>query len=262
MNDYDLNDRWQEIQVLHRKHRLFYQIVWGMFMLMIGIVIGVGTSTAEDRGSILLGILVGLVTGIFTNLASWWILFHGIVPDIRFFPLISKISSSNVIDENMSGFKYRIKLENVGKRTIIDVELMARLRVKGLRKISKDNWWVVYIPLEPVMNSREYRIPQVLPTAIGKARSHIFELHINFVDEFRTSKLYPEIIRKKAEQKQLLLEDLLNLGRKATLDIATFGYDEFSGTRKLFLYQYTVNKIGRGTFKKLNKTLPPLRYLL
>jgi len=189
--------------------------------------------------------LFGFVLGIATNLLSWWILSHVVVPQISFSPQISK-TCAHKTPCDQSGYKYRVKLENSGRRAAIDVEIAARLRVKGMGAFAKTNWLIVNIPLSTHGNS--YRIPRILPVKESLARRHTLRLLINEAEEFR-SPTYPEAIRKKAEERTLLLEDLLTLGSAATLQIVVFAYDEFSGARKLFVSkEYTCSDIKEGPF--------------
>jgi hypothetical protein len=191
-------------------------------------------------------LILGFILGIITNFVAWWILFHAIVPHIRFSTAISKTSFEATPDDK-SGYRYRVKFENAGTRSVIDVEVIARLRIKGLGRYPKTNWQVIDIPVE---NDRSisYRIPRIQPVRDGHIR-HTVRFCINSVEEFCENPLYPEPIRKKAENKTLLLEDLLKSGSKATLRVYAFGYDEFSGTRKLFLSkEYTAEDILEGPF--------------
>lgn len=190
-----------------------------------------------------ISILIGLLTGILTALIAWWILFHCIIPRIHFSSSISKTPTQ----DDKSGYRYRFKLENAGRRSIIDVELMARLRIKGLLADYPNNWEVINIPLGA--NGRRYKIPRILPIRRRRVR-YIMRLYVNRVDEFREP-IYPEHIRRKAEKQSLLLEDILSLGSQATLQIHAFGYDEFSGARKLFISKfYTIHDIKEGPFEE------------
>lgn len=189
--------------------------------------------------------VIGFISGIITNLISWFILFHCITPEINFSPSISKLKTKKT-PSNRSRYKYRVKIENSRKRKIIDVEIMARLRFKGLGDFPKTNYKIVYIPLHP--NQNIYKIPQLLKSEPGRARRHVLILHVNNVDEFRTNILYPKEFREKAKKAELQLEDLLNLGTKANIQMVAFGYDNFSGTRKVFHSEYKHANIQEGTF--------------
>ncbi len=199
---------------------------------------------------------LGLAAGIATNLFSWWLLFHGIVPKVRFSEHISKTPYADT-GHDKSGYRYRVKFENSGRRAIIDMEVMARLRMKGLDP-HKGLWHTFLVPLSPDGNIY-FRIPRLMPIGAifrfgAKRKVHsarpINRFHVNAAVEHLDRPPYPREIRKKAKQGTLLLEDLLSLGSEATLEVETFGYDEFSGTRKLFVSkQYTLKDIKVGHFE-------------
>ena len=196
-------------------------------------------------------ISIGFLFGIIASLLAWWFQSHLIVPNIQFSPFIGKIPSV----ENKSGYKYRIKLENSGKRSVIDIEIMARLRIKGLGDFP-NNWRINYIPLEGL--GITYRIP-VITRKNEKKSGHIITFDVNEVVEFKKLERYPASIKRKAKENTLLLEDVLNLGSEANVRIEAFGFDEFSGARKFFKSKfYTIHDIREGRFhngldiKKLN----------
>ena len=186
---------------------------------------------------ILISVFIGIPIGILSSLLAWWILFHRIVPVIRFSPSISKTET----DDNESGYRYRFKLENAGSRTILDVELFAKLRIRGLHPSYPNNWEVIYIPLE------RDRIPKIRPVKKSCIRV-IFRLYIDKIDEFNKP-IYPEHLRQKCKENSILLEDIMLLGIDRTLQILAFGYDEFSGARKVFESKlYNLNDIKFGLF--------------
>lgn len=206
----------------------------------------------------LLNFFLGLAAGIATNLFSWWLLFHGIVPKVRFSQHIGKTAYADT-GHDKSAYRYRVKFENYGRRAIIDLEVMARLRIKGLDLKNKELWHTFLIPLSPDGNIY-YRIPRLMPIGTAdrmksKIRLHaarpINRLYINSAVEHLDRPPYPKDIRKKAKQGILLLEDLLTLGSDATIEVEAFGYDEFSGTRKLFISKlYTIEDVIYGNFEK------------
>ena len=191
----------------------------------------------EILGSILIGIFIGIVT----NLVAWWILFHYIIPEIRFSSSISKIPTK----ENNLGYKYRFKLQNIGKRSIIDVEVIARVRITEFGDFPR-NFRIVDIPLSN--KSITHRMP-IIPPLSDKFTGKILQIFPNKVDEFKELSTYPEHIRIKANEEKLLLEDVMSMGTKTTLQIMAFGYDEFSGSRRFFISKsYTIKDIIEGKY--------------
>lgn len=183
--------------------------------------------------------MIGIPVGVLGSFLAWWIIYHRIIPIVRFSEDICK----DKYDPDNTGFRYRIKLENYGRRAILDLELIARYRVKGLFKGRPGNWKVVYIPLH---NNRIFNMPPV-------KKSHFREMvriNLNEASEFNNI-IFSRQIRTKLKNKLLLLEDLLSLGADSTLQIYGFGFDEFSGVRKFVKSKvYKKNDIKFGEFNK------------
>ena len=192
--------------------------------------------------------IFGLFVGILTNFLTWWLLYHYIKPSIRFSPYINKrfhVPTS----EDKSQYGYCIKIENRGWRPVIDVEIMVRIKINWPGDYLPDIWDIIYIPLSG-RGEIVYRIPIIYPTKHKNGRRPSLRLKINDMDRFREKPFYPAEIKHKANMRNLLLEDILNLGANTTLEIIASGYDEFSGARKIFLSnRYTINDIKEGIFQ-------------
>ena len=203
----------------------------------------------------LINFFLGFAVGIATNLLSWLILFHGIIPKVSFSPYISK-DDSDEIGHDKTNKSYRIKYENSGSRSIIDFEVMARIEIDGLRpNVSTSHTFLV--PLNPDGNL-SFRQPYLHSRRKTGREGHLVRFFINSAMEHIDRPPYPDNIREKAKEGTLTLEELLNLGSKATLSIQAFGYDEFSGSRRLFLSRpYTASDIKQGKFKKENLDIAP-----
>ena len=101
---------------------------------------------------------------------------------------------------------------------------------------------------------------------------HITRLKVHEIEELRDSQFSAIISQKLEENLEIhqalkaqridakdfeknpqLLEHLMKLGTKATLQVFMFGYDEFSGARKLFGPKvYAITDIKRRKFPKLS----------
>jgi hypothetical protein len=93
-----------------------------------------------------------------------------------------------------------------------------------------------------------YSYPNVNPFRRSKIRWTL-PLHIDNVNSFKRSP-YPDHIRAKAEEKSLLLEELLSLGTAAEVRVIASGYDEFSGARKIYEKTYFAHDVKFGRFVK------------
>ena len=170
----------------------------------------------------MLGVLAGIPIGIICSLISWWMLFHVVSPKLEFAPKINKYKSS-ISNE----IRYRIKFANIGKRNMIDVEILGRMRIKGLYKQRPNIVEVVDIQLA------KENIPILRPISKIKTSGTMIRIKISDT-KFFSSPDMPELIKNKLRTNQLTLEDTLEMGTSATLQFVIMGYDEYSGSRKLF----------------------------
>lgn len=146
-------------------------------------------------------------------------------------------------DETPSGWRYRVKMENAGSRDVVDLELFARLRIKGLKPDFPKNWEVLYPQLA------YGRVPKFEATRRSKRRLAV-RIRVCDVDEF-SHNILPSAIREKLRRGIATLEDIMSLGSDSTLQVFAFGYDAFSGTRKVFESPlYHVQDIQEGVFAR------------
>lgn len=174
----------------------------------------------------LVNILVSSLTGVVASFFVWWLTFKYWSPKLNICKTISKLST----DENKSKFKYRLKFENIGKRNIIDLEVIVRLRIKGVKKDFPHNWEVIYLPT----SSAEYKKVAIVKHLSKKSKLRpILEIKSYECDYFQKN-FFPEDIRVKSKNNELTLDDILQLGIKSEFQIMIMGTDEFSGARKFF----------------------------
>jgi hypothetical protein len=204
----------------------------------------------------LLNIILGIFIGITTNLISWWILFHGLSPTILFSPAICK-TSRDPTSNDKSKYVFRARLENSGRRAIIDFEVMVRLHLKGLEGYPKGLSQIVYIPLDSSGNI-VHKIPHI--PRINQDRSKPIIIFCTYMQsEFTNPNNYPKSIVNKAKNKTLLIEDVLKLGDGTYFEIIGFGFDSFSGSRKYFISKrYTILDIQYGNFKEDGLDIIPI----
>jgi hypothetical protein len=166
-------------------------------------------------------LLSGFLIGIMSSFLVWYLLYRRLVPSLEFSPKVYREKS----DENPSGYVYRIRFRNIGKRTLIDIELFAKLRIQGISPLKSTYWRAIYLPID------DPRIPKIESQRKSKKRTSV-RLLITQLSESSIS-ILPLKIQKKCQDDKICLEDLFSAGR-STLQIFAFGYDEFSGARKIF----------------------------
>ena len=167
-------------------------------------------------------LLSGYLIGVLTSITAWYVLYHRIIPSLEFFPEIYKSQT----DENQSGYKYRVRFQNNGSREILDLELFAKLRIKGLSERNPSTWRAIYIPID------DPRIPRLTSQKGTNKRFAVQLLVLEISDSSR--RFLPSSLQEKCQNQELTLEDLMQLGTQSTLEIIGFGYDAFSSARKIF----------------------------
>jgi hypothetical protein len=208
-------------------------------------------------------LVIGFILGIVGAFLFWWSMAH-IVPKVEFHNHISKTSTT----ETASSMKYRIKFWNAGRRNIIDVEISARLKVRGLSQKPHGNLSIYSVPLGYDRLPTMWAASSAKAKADGDAPTHITRLDVHKIAELKEAS-YAEFLNKKLRENERirteldnsgtrntsdfdrdpqLLEHLLSLGKEASLEIAIFAYDEYSGTRKVFTKKYGLKDIKMGTF--------------
>lgn len=196
-----------------------------------------------DQNQFGLGTLFGFVLGILGNFVAWYLVARVLVPKFDFCPEISATPRA-ISPFDRTGISYRFKVQNTGSRSAIDVEVCARLRIKGLGRFP-DTTKLIYIPLGDG-TEKFLRIPLVKKGSTG---ARIFRIHPNRIHT-EDRPFFPGPIRKRIEKQTLLLEDLLRL-KDATIQLVVFAYDSFSGSRQVFeSKRYRISDIKNGPFKK------------
>jgi len=185
-------------------------------------------------------IIISTLTGVAASYFVWWLTFKYFVPKVKFADKVSRLPT----DENPSGFRYRLKFENSGSRNIIDLQVLVRLRIRGIRQEHPQNWEVVYLPT----SSLEYKNVAIVRPASSSGLRPVLEIKTFECDYFQRT-IFSADIRTLAQNNQLTLHQVLNIGQEAEFQILVLGYDEFSGARKFYESKtYTINDIADGHF--------------
>lgn len=221
--------------------------------------------------------LLGFVVGLLVSIIFWAVLNFIVVPKVRFSEKISKVKS----EKSPSGFRYGIRFINVGTRDVLDVELLARLRIRNYSTDQRGNFQNDFIPLGvtriPLLSARSWLKNMLVSILEGipalahlprikayldyyndrvKAGITVHLLEGQFSEESKW--IYPPDILKALQIQTITLEDLLNLGEGGTIEIFGFGFDRISGTRKMFhSKEYSSQDIEDGRFDRFSLTILP-----
>ena len=179
-------------------------------------------------------IFISIPIGAISSLIAWWILNYCIKPKIIFSNDISRI------DEHNKPF-YRFKFENCGSRRILDSQIIAKLRIKGLKYST--NLEIIYLPLD-----NEF-IPIIKPTKndLKKIRE-VPRLELGLIDS-KYFRFLEDNIKEKIKNDKITLEELMTLGIESELILYVTGFDEISGAKKTFESKpYKITDIKKGKF--------------
>jgi hypothetical protein len=84
-------------------------------------------------------ILASILIGILGSFIAWFFVFRILVPNVRFAEKISQVSNRQP--------RLRLKVRNEGYRDILDYEVMAEFRVRGLDRELLKNISILNIPV-------------------------------------------------------------------------------------------------------------------
>jgi len=197
----------------------------------------------RNLDGLLISNVLGFVVGLLVSFVFWFVFFRIIVPKIGFSESILKR-----ISKSTAGYDYRIRFKNLGRRAVISLECVARFIIDWE---GSGTWTAIYIPMN-LDGQRKTELPKIAraKNKPGYGGTRTMFLYPNLVSEFSTSPRYSEEFRSKATSGTLELEDLFHLGADAELKVYVFGYDEFSGARKMFESKYyKLSDIKSGEFK-------------
>ena len=179
--------------------------------------------------------MTGVQTCALPILIAWWVLNYCIKPKISFSDSIARD------DESKTSF-YRFKFENNGSRRILDCEIIAKLRIKGLKYST--NWEIIYLPLD----NEKIPIIKSIKTKNKKLRE-VPRLELGLIDN-RYFRFLPPDIKGKIEANTIKLEELMKLGKTSELILIVTGFDEISGAKKTFESKpYHLTDIKKGKFQ-------------
>jgi hypothetical protein len=193
--------------------------------------------------------MLSVPVSVLASLTAWLYITQQLVPDLQFSEHISRLPSPHLPCRVM----YRWKVRNAGRRTAVDVEFVAELRLPGLRPGFPDNTEVFHIPLE------RDRVPCMQPADDG-GLDEIIRLRLEDVSwSVSLARLVAPDLAQHLSAGEASLEELLALSPDASIRIVVFAYDQFSGVRNVFISQhYSLESIVERRFTRhsLQTTAP------
>lgn len=171
--------------------------------------------------------LIGFVLGILGSIATWWIFAHWLVPSVRFEEKILVRPSKAGAGER----RYLLKFANVGRRDLIDVTVMAYVSIQT-KPGSERSWSSSRLAFH-----RTGEISHAM-AIVPRGRNRLLTIHAAHSDQILHDMNYSEGVRQSVADRSLDLMRLMSDGAASKCEVRLrahlFGYDSFSGARKLF----------------------------
>jgi hypothetical protein len=182
----------------------------------------------------MLRVLIGVPFGIFASFAAWWLVFNWFTPKIEFSNFISAVPSSASPQRR----SYRVKFRNGGRRAILDLEVSARLYLPSVNARPIENVIELVLSMD--------RIPYMDP----ESKPEILRLELHRTSALASPFLAPSI-RGEFATGLPTLETILASHADARVQVLVFGYDAFSGSRKLLRSgEYRRDDVHDGFFER------------
>lgn len=139
-----------------------------------------------------------------------------------------------------SMYHYNIEVTNVGRRELIDLHMQAKITIggadkrnPGLRNFALLNLdYFCNYPSLPYKGAQDKAGPQICTGRL------IYAINMEGAYYEFAKIFYDEDIRKKAKAKTLELNDVFNTYPDAAIQFYLFGYDAFTGARKMYKSKY------------------------
>lgn len=172
-------------------------------------------------------LLLGFVLGLAGSFLYWWVFSHIIVPKVEFSPTILRRPGKR--DPNIP--RYLIKFWNRGRRKIIDISIVATVSIQT--KPQSDSSWSISRLAFHRDGFLDHSIAMLPPGA-----NRLIVVLPSYSDRITFDGNFSEDVRNAVLNRNLDLLSLLNDGNDRNLVVRVrvhlFGYDSFSGARKLF----------------------------
>lgn len=190
--------------------------------------------------------VIGVLCSIVAAWIFWYFSFKRSNVNIKFADQIEK--SPNAFGDR--GYRYRIKLINIGSEDLIEVSFFVKLFIKRRRVKNSCYLRFGYREFTPILYGRKWQNKKQ-----NKKTGFSWTIELGMAEETFlefSKKFYPKEIRAAAMKGTLTLDDILNTFRgDAEIAVYAFGYDSVTGARKMFTSKrYTVKDVLEGSYRR------------
>ncbi len=190
-----------------------------------------------------LDMVVGLLGGFAFSFILWWFLNHKLVPIVRFSEEVTKKPLS--YGEHRFGYQFAVK--NIGARSIINIRIKARLRIRDVRKTGTRylNYYDIALLSDEIFEMKPGSMV-MLSLLFNKSKS----LESPAIDA-RLASVY--------DAKQLTLDDIFSIYPDAVVFVQLIGTDIYSNATKVFRSNlYSRRDVRLGRFRRRCLDVAPL----
>jgi hypothetical protein len=182
--------------------------------------------------------LAYLFIGLIVLFALWLALVYWLPPKLAFSKHIRSraVIKNHGSHDDKPSIVYEIKMENAGRRPIIDIQGRAYIRFYGISTSSVCQ--IVHLVM--TNGGTVFGIPILMP--FRKTYAHtVVHFGIDF-SQIQLNRFRAEL-REKILNKTLLIEDFLSNGLEHQVCFVVSGIDQFSGAKKTFIKTYSFANI-------------------
>jgi|APMed6443717190_1056831.scaffolds.fasta_scaffold92909_1 hypothetical protein len=180
--------------------------------------------------------LLGLFGGFGLSYFLWWYLNHRLVPKIEF----SEELSRRPIDYDKQAVRHQFAFKNIGKRSIVNIRLKARIRINDPRKRGVN----IFNYFDIAINDNNGEIFEMKPGVMLRISVDVHKsknLDNPLLDNFLLQKLKTE---------DITLDDIFFIYPDSVFFVQIIGTDIYSNATKVFVSKmYAKDDVRSGVFK-------------
>lgn len=203
-----------------------------------------------------MSVLFDVILSISASIISFYLILHAFSPRICF----SDSVCFHLTKNNNIGHLYRIKMQNRDIRRFLDIEVQVRFSVQNMEGNSNLQHIDLKTSITRIPFLGKMRFKRILKSRPERYKGNtdwlfpdrIVSIYVDQTEAFGQRR-FPESIRLKYFDGTLTLEDVLNINETARFRVYLYGYDGWSGARKVVTSKdYQISDIKPGQFRGID----------
>lgn len=182
------------------------------------------------------GLIVGVPLGAFASFMAWFLVTRLLVPSLDWSDEISVTEHPS----ERGRLQYRIKVRNAGRRDVINLQIVASIKIRGPHREGSESNVIVDVPLSRT---------RVLSVEAGHPR--LFHICAGAVPDVEVERLPWELREALREKGDAALPDILSHRPGTHLIVRILAQDRFSGASAVLESPlYGIDSLVTGRFKR------------